>query len=259
MDPSNPLEHLSQIETLWSMVLRANQGPDASATAQDKILKRYGGVVHRYLLGLVRDPHVADDLSQEFALRFLRGDFRNAHPDRGRFRNFVKSAIRNLVTDFYRRKKAQPANLPLEAAELVGCEPPVDLDEDFLASWRQELLARAWDLIKQKEERAKQPFYTALRLRADRPELRSAQLAEEIGRALGRAVSDTWVRQVLFRARNLFAAFLLDDVIHSLENPTLEQAREELSDLGLLSHCSDALDRRFGDDGTSRAGELRPA
>jgi RNA polymerase sigma-70 factor (ECF subfamily) len=247
MDPSNPPEHLSQIETLWSMVLRANQGPDASATAQEKLLQRYGGVVHRYLLGLVRDAHVADDLTQEFALRFLRGDFRNAHPDRGRFRNFVKSAIRNLVTDFHRRKHLQPANLPPDMPEPEDCQSLANLDEDFLATWRQELLARAWGLLKQKAEQSNQPFYTVLRLKADHPELRSQQLAEQLGQVLGRTVSDTWVRQVLFRARNLFADFLLDDIFHSLEDPTREQAHEELSDLGLLAYCSDALERRLGD------------
>jgi DNA-directed RNA polymerase specialized sigma24 family protein len=53
----------------------------------------------------VRDPEVADDLAQEFALRFLRGDFQRADPERGRCRDYLKRALINLVHDYL----SQPA------------------------------------------------------------------------------------------------------------------------------------------------------
>ena len=40
------------------------------------------GAAYRYLLGAVHDPDAADDLCQDFAVRFLRGDFRRADPGR---------------------------------------------------------------------------------------------------------------------------------------------------------------------------------
>jgi RNA polymerase sigma-70 factor (ECF subfamily) len=44
----------------------------------------------RYLLKVTADRDLTDDLTQEFALRVLRGDFRAADPSRRRFRDFFK-------------------------------------------------------------------------------------------------------------------------------------------------------------------------
>ena len=63
------------------------------------LVLRYGGAVHRYLLASLRDVDAADELAQEFALRFLRGDFKNADPGKGRFRDFLKRAVYRLMVD----------------------------------------------------------------------------------------------------------------------------------------------------------------
>ena len=92
MDSENVKHHLSQIETHWTAVFQAHQGRSAEAAeAQAELVLRYGGAVHRYLLASLRDVDAADELSQEFALRFLRGDFKNADPGKGRFRDFLEA------------------------------------------------------------------------------------------------------------------------------------------------------------------------
>ncbi len=69
-------ERLSRISTFWSAVHVAHEDPaDARQAAQNLLLERYSGAAYRYLLGAVRDPDVAAELFQDFALRFLRGDF----------------------------------------------------------------------------------------------------------------------------------------------------------------------------------------
>src|SRR5437867_9487672 len=99
MQPSDLNQRLSKIATLWTVVFRAHEGgADSAQEARNRLMLRYSGAVYRYLLGAVRDPEAAGDLCQEFALRFLRGDFRRAAPERGRFRDYVKSALINLVT-----------------------------------------------------------------------------------------------------------------------------------------------------------------
>ena len=62
MQPADPHAHLSQITTLWSMVNEAH-GLDAEAAnaARQRLLRRYGGAVKRYLLGALRDPEAADE------------------------------------------------------------------------------------------------------------------------------------------------------------------------------------------------------
>ncbi len=49
---------------------------------------------------------------------------------------------------------------------------------------------------------------------------------------------------MLHRAREKFAAHLIDDVAQSLTEPTEEQLHEELLDLGLLDYCRSALKKR---------------
>jgi RNA polymerase sigma-70 factor (ECF subfamily) len=97
LDQTEIESHLSQIETHWTAVIRAHRaGADDGVMARAELLERYGGAVHRYLLASLRDVEAADDLAQEFALRFLRGDFKNADPGRGRFRDFLKRAVYHL-------------------------------------------------------------------------------------------------------------------------------------------------------------------
>src|SRR5262249_55922037 len=98
MGEQHPNRQLNQISTSWSVVGRAHadSGPGAEAARRD-LLDRYGGAAYRYVRGAVRDPEAADELYQEFALRFLRGDFHRAAPEFGRFRDFVKTALVRLV------------------------------------------------------------------------------------------------------------------------------------------------------------------
>src|SRR5947209_14466079 len=79
MEPDDLAIHLTQIKTHWTMLFQAHRGEgDAVTAAQHKLLLRYHGAVYRYLLGTLRDPDAAEELSREFAVRFLRGDFKRA-------------------------------------------------------------------------------------------------------------------------------------------------------------------------------------
>jgi RNA polymerase sigma factor (sigma-70 family) len=246
MQPANPNSHLSQITTLWSVVNEAH-GPDAEAAsaAREQLLRRYGGAVKRYLLGALRDTEAADELTQEFALRFLSGKYRGADSERGRFRNFVKGVLAHLIADHYRKQQARPRQLPLDAGDLAALSTdPASSSPLFVESWRQELLARAWQALAELEANTGQPFFTVLRLRVDQPDLRSPEMAEELARRLGKPVSAAGVRQILHRARDRFADLLLDEVVQTLEKSAEEDLEEELIELNLLTYCQPALDRR---------------
>src|SRR5262245_11244853 len=112
MTQPNDTAHLSELATLWSVVQRAHHGSaSTAAAAREQLLRRYHEPVYRYLLGGIRDALAAEELAQEFALRFLRGDFRGADPGRGRFRAYVKTALFRLVIDYRRRQQARPGPL----------------------------------------------------------------------------------------------------------------------------------------------------
>jgi hypothetical protein len=68
-------------------------------------------------------------------------------------------------------------------------------------------------------------------------------MAEQLSVRLSKTVSADWVRQTLRRARDQFADLLLEELSHSIENPTRDRLAEELADLRLLSYCQPALER----------------
>jgi RNA polymerase sigma-70 factor (ECF subfamily) len=240
-------QHLSHIATQWSVLYQAHKGSETEAArARQLLMQQYCGAVYRYLLRAVRDPAVAEDLTQEFALRFIQGRFGQADPSQGRFRNYVKGALFRLVQDHHRSQARGPRSVPLEHDAPVADPHDEVADRDFRESWRQELLSRAWRALQKVQEQTGQPFHDVLRLRVDGPDLTSPQMAETLSARLGRPISAANVRQLLHRARERFADLLLEDVQQSLEGAPLEQVEEELAELNLLKYCQDTLARRRG-------------
>ena len=87
-------------------------------------------------------------------------------------------------------------------------------------------------------------MHTVLRFRAEHPDLHSAEVAREPGATLARPLTSPGVRQILHRAREKFAALLVEEVSHTLENPAKDQCEEELVDLGLWQYCKPHLHQR---------------
>jgi DNA-directed RNA polymerase specialized sigma24 family protein len=250
MDPMDPTRHLSRISTLWSLVsLAHHDGPtDQVRTAQEKLLDRYGRAIKRYLLGALRDADAAEDLFQDFAYRFLHGDLRRADPQRGRFRDYVKGVLFHLVADYHKKRMRAPRQLESDKPDpAVVCEPDAEQEQAFLATWRDELLMRTWSALAAADEANGQSFHAVLRFRAEHPDLRSHEMAEELSQLLGKPLTAAGVRKTLERARDRFADLLLDEIAQELSDPTVEHLEAELIDLNLLDHCRPALERRRGE------------
>jgi RNA polymerase sigma-70 factor (ECF subfamily) len=244
MDPDYPPPNLNRISTPWTLVRLAHAGSEpAAAAAQRLLLQRYCGAVYRYLRGALHDEEAALELFQEFVLRFLRGDFRRADPAAGRFRDYLRTALIHLVTDYHRDRQARPQPLP---PDLVQPPPPPAegaADETaFLQSWREELVNRAWEALAE----AKPVFHAVLVFHVENPEVASPQMAERLTAQLGKPFTAAHVRVTLHRAREKFAELLLDEVVHSLGTCTDAELVEELQALRLLGLCAPALERRQG-------------
>jgi RNA polymerase sigma-70 factor (ECF subfamily) len=241
-------QRLSRIVTLWTQMFRVSK-PDEKpeGPARDLVL-RYYGAVYRYLLGIVRNEDLAMDLTQEFAGRFLRGDFKKANPERGRFRDFLKVSLRNLVMDHYRKEKVAREKGPQPLAdESAVPDSPADQranDEAFVASFREEVLARTWDALAEVERSSGKPYHTVLRFKIQHPEMGGAEIAENLSQQLGKPLNDQAMRQTLHRARSQFADLLLDEVSRTLGTPRPDELTQELVELRLLDYCKSALERR---------------
>jgi RNA polymerase sigma-70 factor (ECF subfamily) len=248
MEPQDTPHHLSRITTQWTLVFEAHREQQTVAMqAQQALMHRYCGAIYRYLVSAVRDPDAADDLSQEFALRLVRGDFKRADPGQGRFRDFLKSSLYHLVIDYHRRKaRRRHEFLDPDAPAPADGDSGLPSDQEFLARWREELLDRAWEALATVEKETGKPFFSVLRFRAENPKLPSGEIAQKLQERLGKPLTDVGVRQTLHRAREKFADLLLEEVAHSLETSDVERLSQELIDLDLLPYCRTALDRFTG-------------
>ncbi|MCX7422330.1 MAG: hypothetical protein NT013_22680 [Planctomycetia bacterium] len=238
-----PVAHspLANLSTMWTMLRKAHGGPGHSElAAQLEFLRRYQGAVFRFLRTSLRDDDAALEMLQEFALKFVRGDFRSASPANGRFRNFLKTALANQMRDYRAklatRRKHEVASLD-EVAEPnatdFGNEPP------FENCWSEELLSRAWTALLHHERSTGQLFYSVLRLRVTNTDKTSPQLAELLTREhnLAPPMSDASFRKALQHAREKFAELLISDIASQLPYPSLEEVEAELIELNLLPYC----------------------
>jgi RNA polymerase sigma factor (sigma-70 family) len=240
---------LSRVKTHWTLVFQAHQGQAEETSAVQRLLLRYYGGAYRYLLGTVHDAAIAEELTQDFAVRFLRGDFQRADPKRGRFRDFLKTALRHLVIDYWRvKKKGTPLpadsnlEIPAETAEVEA------LDREFLEKWREELLAQTWAALAEDEKKTGRPYHTVLQWKAEDARLSAAQLADRLGATQGKLFTEIGIRQLLYRARQRFAELLVDEVARSLPGRTPQELEQELIDLNLLEYCQSALKRRADEE-----------
>jgi hypothetical protein len=216
---------LEQISTRWPLI-----------SDPARFVLRYAAAIRRYLGALLRDPHAVDEVAQDFLLHALERRF-DAGSVRGRFRNYLKAALRNAaITHFRRRPPERPAEVPEPAVE------DTDADRAWLDDWRRILLARAWDALDARQRAAPDSLcHTALRLTVDHPDEDSAALAARASALSGRPVRPDAFRKQLSRARRLFARLLTAEVERTLEAPTPPLVEEELADLGLLAHVQPFL------------------
>ena len=127
--------------TSWALVLRAR----GSRADLELLLRAYWSPVYAFIRAKGFGHHDASDLTQEFLTEILVGRdlIAKADPMRGRFRAFLKSALRNFLVDQHRRthtKRAAPdapvASLTNESAESSGrdAEPATAFDRQWAAA-----------------------------------------------------------------------------------------------------------------------------
>ena len=235
------LNRLSRIATVWTQVFQAHRGDGgAVSAAQQALLLRYSGAIFRYLMAAVRDADVADELAQEFALHLLEGKFHAADPGRGRFRDYIKTAVLNLV----RRYKRKQGRLPMNLAPEVDCPDQAEDHNRFDIGWRNELLSRTWEALAKSDQERDQQFHLMLSYRTQHPDASSAQMAEELSKMLGRTLTAAGVRQNIHRAREHFAQLLIDEVGRSLQTGDITLIEAELAEQGLMVYCREAIETR---------------
>src|SRR6266568_7483659 len=152
----------TEAQTFPELPQLANEFPGTiwmDVTDRKKVVNRYWAVLRVYLTGLLsRFPEYraeADDLLQDFIKdRILHpGWLEKADPTKGRFRDLLKSSLKNFVTGEIRKREAakrggQAPIIPLQELEqeIPGPEP---VSDSFDMAWLQMLLAQTLEKMKQ--------------------------------------------------------------------------------------------------------------
>lgn len=244
MDDELLQSRLSQIATRWTLINDAHgERPDAMGRAQRRLLEQYQKPIYRYLVASLGSADAADEVMQEFALRFLKGGFRGASPERGRFRNYLKTALGRLVIDYRRRAHRERGSEHSDMLEPYHNDSEAGL---FDNSWRSEVLNRVWVALERFQEKQGNAFYAVLKYRAEHPDAGSQDMAAALTQALQpqRPFTADWVRQTLRRSREKFADLLLDEIALSLGSADLDLIERELVELELLPYCRVTLQKR---------------
>ncbi len=138
--------------TSWNLI-RQCQNPESTnyRVSLNRLFIKYWSPVWAYIRrGYARHDEEARDLTQEFFLTFLEKEFITAVcAEKGRFRAFVRVAVRHFVLNQKRAAKAQKRNptdglLSLDQLEIdVACSASADPDAAFDEDWRNSVLRAA--------------------------------------------------------------------------------------------------------------------
>lgn len=97
------------LTTHWSVVLRAgdSQSPDAAA-ALEKLCRAYWYPLYAFVRRQGHPPADAQDLTQEFFARLLVKEYlRGVEPEKGRFRTFLRMALKRFLANEWDRVRAR--------------------------------------------------------------------------------------------------------------------------------------------------------
>ena len=235
-DPSR----IDAIATRWSLIREAHaEGrPENAAAARQMLVLRYSKSIRRYIGGIVKNGEDADELAQDAVVRLMKGDFAGADPNRGRFRDLLKTAVRNMVHSHWakqNRRKTKDVELDLVASS-------EESDPQWDSAFQLNVLEHAWSALRDFEKKTPtNPAHTILKLRADFPDATSEELAAKLSAKTSVPVRADAGRQMLRRARLRFAEALVNEVTLGLAEPTPARVAEEFASLGLLEYVKDFL------------------
>ncbi len=146
-------------ETSWSLLGRVTTSSSELNPATNEFTERYYAGVRAYISAIIHDGREAEELTQQFFMavilsgRLLRG----ADRAKGRFRPYLKQAIRNFVIDEHRRRtrrneEGSDSALHLDAVkrgwDAISDERLQSSDSALLQAWAQSLVRIALARVK---------------------------------------------------------------------------------------------------------------
>lgn len=230
-------DRIDAISTRWSLLRLAHGTHPDTAKARQMLVLRYASAVRKYVGAIVRQGDDADELAQDVVLRLMRGDFAGADASKGRFRDFLKMAVRNMIHNHW----AKQGRRHMDALASEPLANDTERDAAWLGVWQKTVLDHALASCKDEDGRAGSSSHALLKLRMEHPDATSDVLAEKLSAKLQTPIKPDTLRQMLRRARFKLAQALVDEIENGLEEDSPARVLDELAALGLLEHVKDFL------------------
>jgi RNA polymerase sigma factor (sigma-70 family) len=158
------------------MVLNAGKGSESQArSALETLCRQYWYPLYTFVRREGRSHHEAEDCTQEFFARLLASDgVARAAPERGRFRTFLLTSLRNFLASQWRSGQAAKRGggrvpLPLEfesASERFAREPAdpgLTPKQAFDRNYALDMISRSIDGLRSEYEKSgRGALYAAL-------------------------------------------------------------------------------------------------
>jgi RNA polymerase sigma-70 factor (ECF subfamily) len=215
--------------TCWSVVLAAGHrsSPD-SQRALAALCQSYWYPLYAYVRRRVADVHEAQDLTQEFFSRLLEKDvLAVAQPERGRFRAFLLTALKNFLANEWDKSRAQKrgGGQPVWSLDFAsgesryGMEPAHTTTAERLyeRQWTLGLLARVLSQLRAEyAANGKEQLFESLKgfLMGDS----ESASYDDAGHALG--LSAGAVRVAAHRFRQRYRQLLRAEVAQTVADPS---------------------------------------
>jgi len=209
--------------TRWSVVVLASQDGNAAGEALEQLCETYWLPLYAFARRSGYASHEAQDMTQEFLSHMLeKGALGQADPDKGRFRTYLLSCMKNLLASEYRRSKRLKRGGDCHVFSLDGREPesayreePIDgeltPDNVFDRRWAEALVDRVIGRLRDEWEANGKPFGKLKTFLIDpRGTAPMAKVADELN------TTESALKTSVHRMRRRYGEIFREEVAHTV-------------------------------------------
>jgi RNA polymerase sigma factor (sigma-70 family) len=229
------------VTTRWSVVLSAGHGDTTDGSAAlENLCRTYWYPLYAYVRRRGHSPEDAQDLTQEFFARLLKGNWvERADPHKGKFRSFLLSVMNHFLADEWDKARAlkrgggmTPLPLEFNTAEARYSHESADNatpEHIYERRWALALLEEVLRRLRSEyEQDGRTELFAELNpcLVGERTSQAYAELAEKLG------VSEGTVKSAVYRLRQRYRQLLREEIAHTVVE--LGEVDEELQHLFIV-------------------------
>lgn len=229
--------------THWSIVLKAGQaGSKEQANALSQLCEDYWYPVYSFLRRKGNTSENAKDLTQSFFVHLIkRNSFASLDPQKGKFRSFLLSAVKNFSKDDVRKRTSikrggEACIVSMDAAEgesRFELEPkePLTPEIHFHRNWVTVLLERVMKILAKEQQNAgKGRIFEMLKPHIGKSHKapKYAVIADDLG------MSEEAIKKAVQRLRQRYGFLLRSEIANTVSSA--DQVEEEINGLFEVWH-----------------------